>query len=196
MKTPLLVSLLLSLLLGHSRASVIFNDAAIIDNFFGFDEQTLTLTQSIPSGEGLFAISITTQSFDNYLFEFLGIAEEYALFQASPGLLFTPNFVDSTLPFISNDGFQGSGVLNLAFGETAYLAYWDDRGPLFDGIPNFEDNFGWVAVTPRSGTGLEVVNGVTAIDSGIIVGTSTKIPEPTVGILLLGSISLLLRRHR
>ncbi|MEM9079374.1 MAG: hypothetical protein AAGC74_01640 [Verrucomicrobiota bacterium] len=105
MKSLLFVFLLLSLLLSHSRAAVIINDAAIIDNFFGFDEQTLTLTQSIPSGEGLFAISITTRGFGHYLFEFQGIAEEYALFQASPGLLFTPDFVSSTLPFVSNDGF-------------------------------------------------------------------------------------------
>ena len=54
--------------------------------------------------------------------------------------------------------------------RSAFLAYWDDRDP-FESVPNNNDIFGWVSVTPRSTTGLEVVEGVTAIGAGIVVGT-------------------------
>lgn len=194
MRVPYRVFLPFLTSIAAANAVVIVDDASIIDEFFGFDDQTLTLTKS-QMGGGLFAISIATQAEGQFLFEVQGIAEEYALFQVPKLSLFTPSFVNSTFPFISNDGFAGSGVLELNFGETAYLAYWDDRGP-FDSIPNTSDNFGWVEVTPRLSSGLEVVSGATAIGSGIIVGTTTPIPEPSICLLLLGSLLIVGRRTR
>ena len=183
----LCITLALSLLLlagplgTNADAAVILNDASI-ELVFG--STALTLTQSIPPGQGLFAIEIVDQGFGFFQFHFAGIAQEYALFDAVPGLEFTPAYASQNTPLVSNNPVHpGSALLNFAPGESKYFAYWDDRGP-FGGGPVSDDNYGWVRLT-RDPLGLVASESVTALGGGIIVGTDIQIPEPGRVVLLL-----------
>src|SRR4029434_3289344 len=166
------VTLVIVTFVSLANASVIFNDATISSGPFGYQ---LTLTQSIPSGMGLFAIGIQDLGGGDYRFSYSGIAEYYSLHNAILGLAFTPAYVNADVPLVSNDGSDPrAAVLNFSPNESKYLAYWDDR--TFNNAPDPNDNYGWVRVT-RTGSALIASESVTAIGGGIRVGTSTQIPE-------------------
>jgi MYXO-CTERM domain-containing protein len=192
MKTLTLALALLFSCVVLLNAAVILNDAGIED-FFG--EDALVLTQSIPPGQGLFAITIMDQGAGDFLFAFGGIAEEYALFDAVAGLDLLPGLVSLTTPLVSNNGSDpGSALVNFALGETKYFGYWDDR--TFEGTPDAGDNYGWVRLTREAG-GLVVSEGATAVGGGIRVGTAMQIPEPSRGLLaLIGFGAVVVRRRR
>ena len=173
------------------KAAVILNDA-VIQNHLGIDG--LFLTASIPPGRGLFAIEIVDQGAGNFQFNFAGIAEEYALFSASPGTTLDPSFVSLNSPLVSNNGIDpGSAVVNFFPGQSIYFGYWDDR--TFGGHPDVGDNYGWARLT-RTVLGLEVSESVTAIGDGIIVGTTTQVPEPSRGLLISLGIGVIMLRRR
>ena len=176
----------LSATVSIAQSAVIFGDAVLVPDFLmrsGY--ATLQLSQSIPSGEGLFAISISEVAANQFKFESQGIAEEYALFQVNHGLPFDDAFVSGVTPFVTNTGLVAAPTINWALGETKLFAYWDDRGAM-EGNPDPGDNYGWVAIQRAAG-GLVVHSGYTAVSSGIIVGTNQTIPEPATSTLLLSS---------
>ena len=176
------------------KGAVIAGDAVLVPGGFMRDYELL-LTKSIPVGEGLFAIGITQINPVQFQFDYLGIAEEYALYLASPGLNLLPSYASATVPFVTNTGAVGPGLLTLGVGQSVLLGYWDDRTP-GDGIPDFGDNYGWVELA-RTPTELIATGGYTAIGSGIVVGTPNAIPEPSSAYLALISLSALgLRRRR
>ncbi len=146
------------------------------------------LSQSIPDGDGLFAIYINHTGGSLYDLSYAGIAEEYALFSAYSGLEFTPEFVAENTPLVSNNGVDpGSATVNLS--TASYFAYWDDRN--FDSIADSGDNYGWVNL----GAGPTINEGATALGGGIIVGTLTQIPEPgMLTLLTFGGLAMLRRR--
>lgn len=192
---PRLFALILSscLLSDDCRGAVIANDAILMP-YGGPADYILSLNQSIPSGEGRFAVAITQINPVQFQFDYYGIAEEYALYLASPGSQLLPSFALTTTPFVTNTGAVGPGILTLSIGQSVLLGYWDDR--TFEGVADFGDNYGWVELF-RTPTGLVELGGYTAVGTGIIAGTSTTIPEPTS--VLLASISFLvtcLRRCR
>lgn len=187
------VALTVSGLLSSSSGDIIVNDATITN--LGPYDYCFTLTQSVSPGGGLFAVSITNQGSGTYELQYAGIAEEYALFTATSGEMFTPSFVQTNTPFVSNNGNDpGSGVLTFDLDESKYLAYWDDRtfGSNESGyrIPNASDNYGW-AILYWDGIELSVTESATALGGGIIVGTTTQIPEPsTCWIAVIGGLVL------
>lgn len=167
-------------------------DAQVVPDGFIADSQ-LVLTQSQTEG-GLFAIGITNE-FPNgvpggpfFRFDFLGIAEEYALYEILPGVEITPSFVLQTTPFVDNTGAFPSGTLTFTLGQSRLFGYWDERTtfiePFINDGPTFDDNFGWVELT-LTPSGLVATDGYTAIGAGIIAGTSITVPEPSF--VLFGS---------
>lgn len=177
------------------QAAVIVDDAAIVLGapFFS-SNPVLTLTQSVPDGQGLFAIEIEDLGASQFNFSYSSIAEDYALFNGTVGQQFTPAFVSANTPVVTGDGTgPGSSIFTFTLNQSRYFNYWDDRN--FDGIANAADNFGWVQIT-RTGAVLTASSGATAIGGGIITGTVTQVPEPSVTLLLLGALlPLLMVRH-
>lgn len=93
-----------------ASAAVIVNDAVLGPSPYGPGHVFLTLSQSIPSGQGLFAIDIATVSSSQYLFSYAGIAEYYKLFSVSLGTRFDPAFVLQNNPIVANDNNPGSNT--------------------------------------------------------------------------------------
>jgi hypothetical protein len=177
--------------LSVSAQGVIANDAAILQ-IGGYP--SLTLTNSVNPSEGrfgLFAIIIVSPGESQFTFSYWGIAEEYALYATTPGVVIDPAFADATTPLVSNNGLDpGSSDQWFDAGESRYFAYWDDRPLYGNGIPDVNDNYGWVLLT-YNGFGFQVSSSATAIGGGIITGTLTQVPEPSVNALALLGISLL-----
>lgn len=170
---------------GNSQG-VIANDATILQGEFG-PGQYLTLTNSLQGRNGLFAIGITSNGGSEFTFSYLGIAEIYALYDVSPGVVIDPVFAAASTPLVSNDGvLPGSSVQTFLPGQSRYYGYWDDRpfdSGIIYGIPDVADNYGWVRIT-RTVSGLQVSGSATALGHGIIAGTFTQVPEPSTGLLL------------
>ena len=128
-----------------SAQSTIIADDAVITPLVG-SGQYLTLTKSIPSGAGLFAIQITPLSVSEFAFSFAGIAEEYALFAVVSGVVIDPAFVTSTTPIVSNNGIDpGNSLQVFSFNQSKLFGYWDDRPLYGNGAPDSADNYGWVS---------------------------------------------------
>jgi hypothetical protein len=143
----------------------------------------LTLTQSIPDGQGLFAIDIERLTSSTYKFMPMGIAERYGLFAVALSTLFDSDFVVSNSPIASNYTSDVNNIQTFNFiNQSKYFGYWDDRNG--DEIPNPVDNYGWVKIT-RTISGLTASSSATAIGSGIIVGSLTQVPVPVPAALWL-----------
>ena len=185
-----------------SAQGVIANDAAILP-LFG-SGQYLQLTNSINPSQGrsgLFAIQISSGGGSQFTFSYAGIAEEYALYSVTPGTVIDPSFASLTSPLVSNNGVDpGSSVQTFLLGQSTYFGYWDDRqfsgsDPGIQSTPDIYDDFGWVEIT-RTASGLEVASSATALGSGIIAGTITQVPEPSVSVLVLLGLGLSLGWRR
>ena len=163
-------------------AAVVVSDAALIDDPFSSTKKLLTLTQSIPPGKGLFAIEIEARNAIQYTFRYAGIAEEYALFDVSGNEEITSAFANARTPLVSNNGVDpGSASVRFSPNQSRYFGFWDDRN--VDNNPDPGDNFGWVLLR-QTGSSLSLDSSATAIGSGIIVGTTTQVPEPSSALLL------------
>ena len=149
-----------------------------------------------PGPNGLFALSVIINQPGQFTIGYSGIAELFSVHSASFGLEFTPSYVRSDAPLLNNLNNPGSFQLSLGLGESVLLAYWDDYygnfpNPSSFGIPDEYDGYGWFRLT-RTLTGLKVLDSATAIGGGIVVGTYTQIPEPTiVKILALAVVGIL-----
>jgi hypothetical protein len=187
---PTFLILLLGALPQNAPAAVILDDAVIVP-LFGSGNY-LTLSKSIPLGQGFFAIGIANTSPSEFLFSYAGIAEYSKLFEVASGTRFDPAFVLQNGPIVSNDNNPGSNTQTFALNQSKYFAYWDDR--LNGNAPDINDNYGWVLLT-RSDSGLVASSGATAIGGGIIVGTTTQVPEPAaITIMAFGALWISMRR--
>jgi hypothetical protein len=177
----------------HARATVIIDDAAV-SPFAPAPRQILRLTQSIPQGQGEFAIFLDPLNSSQVRFTYAGIAEVYALYATSVGTAFDPAFALSTVPLVTNSPTgPATNVELFNVGQSAFFAYWDDRN--FNASPDSNDNYGWVQLT-RTASGLVATSSATAIGSGIIVGTVSQIPEPASAALIALAAAFMLCRHR
>lgn len=191
----------------QATAGVIINDAKFIDSIFAPGKQILTLSQSIPSGQGLFAFAFSVNDSLDTVIEYRSIAERCSLFSVPVGVTFDASYVASHLPLVSNHNNPGSVTLPYLFpSPDMILAYWDDRadwsgsGP--HGEPDMSDFYGWLAVSftekaDLSGITWTAVDGATALGQGIVVGSYTQIPEPgNCGLVLAASAILFLARRK
>lgn len=146
---------------------------------------------------GLFALQVTTLGVGQYRFNYYGIAELYSVHSASLGLAFTPDYVSGDTPLLNNNNNPGQFDISLTLGQSMYFAYWDNAlylpnspQPGAPGLPGPDayDAYGWFRLT-RQGAGLAISGSATAMGGGIIVGTTTVVPEPAS--LALCSVALL-----
>ncbi len=146
---------------------------------------------------GLFAVGVTTLAVGQYRFNYYGIAETYSIHAATAGLAFTPSYVFGDTPLLRNDNNPGQFDITMTLGQSMYFAYWDNALYQFNSTqpgapgspsPDPYDAYGWFRLT-RQVSGLVISGSATAMGGGIIVGTTTAIPEPTC--LTLCSVALL-----
>jgi len=181
------------------EGAVIRGDAIIVPDSSGFfGDYQLGLSQSIPSGGGLFGIGIRDMGSGNFQFEAFAIAEAYSLHRATQGESFSPLQAQTTPAVADNFSHPGPGLeestVTIPINESVFLSYWDDRSG--DDVPTSNDNYGWVEIK-NTILGLVAVDSATAIGGGIIVGSAIQIPEPqTLLLVLAGSVTLLARRRR
>ena len=127
-----------------------------------------------------------------------GIAERFDVFQVVPGEIVSPTFVNATTPLFTNTAAR-SGVLNLAVGDSTFLGYYVDADFYLgtnNNIPEPGDTFGWFELS-NTVTGLEILGGAAALGfEGIIVGTTTAVPEPGSATLVLGMVAATMLRRR
>jgi hypothetical protein len=165
------------------------------------------LKQSIPSGRGLFGVSIETvqtgTTSTTYQFSTYAIAELYAVYSASTGDLIDASFASNTLPIATNAyprPMMGATTFSLAIGESKRFAYWDDRSVAFGDftfVPDAADSFGWVEFT-RTSQGLVASASATVTGGSIRVGSFTAaVPEPeTWALFALGLVGVSVVRRR
>lgn len=154
---------------------------------------------------GLFAIGVTTVAVGQYRFNYYGIAETYSVHAATAGLVFTPAYVAGDTPLLRNDNNPGEFEITLGIGQSVLLAYWDNAlyqlnspqpGAPGNPLPDAYDAYGWFRLTRLAG-GLVIADSATAMGGGIVVGTYTGVPEPTVLSLWAAAVAVFcLRRAR
>jgi hypothetical protein len=175
------------------------NDAALNSPaYFGNGDYSLRLTQST-AGFGLVYVSFNGVGADTFQFltsqgNSYSIAEEFRLFLAPPLTRFDAQYVNSHAPFFTNAA-PAFWSLSIPLNSSLYVAYWDDRAPV-PSPADANDNYGWVRLT-NTASGLIADSGTTAIGGGIIVGTTTQVPEPSSTLLgVIGFVCVGLRRIR
>jgi hypothetical protein len=176
-----------------ASATVIMNDAAIVPFPGGPPDQLLTLTQSIPVGQGMFAFRIAFLGSDQFRFTGVGAAEASSLFAVNAGDALDPAFALSHTPLVTNllSG-PNTNVLVFTPNQSILIGYWDDRN--FNMAPDANDNYGWVNIT-RAASLLQASSSATAIGGGIIVGTTMQIPEPASVLLVACGMGLIFFRR-
>lgn len=190
----MLVSFVLWLSIGVATADafIVLDDAQLVgDHWSGY---SLYLSQSIPPGGGAFQIILTYSDSENISIRYSTIAEAYAVYAATIGMAFTPEYAHNNTYLMSNMNNPGSATINVPINGSVYLGYWDDRN--WDQIPTEQDLYGWIQLE-NTEEGLGIMDGATAVGGGIVIGTYAQIPEPgTAGLLLLGAAALMRRRRR
>jgi hypothetical protein len=184
------------------RAAVLTNNI-VIDSSWGFTLLSQVTQPAGPGGgHGSFAIYVTDVGPGQYLFSYAGIAELYSVHNASFGQEFTPAYVLTNTPLLHNLNNPGSFEISLLLGQSILLSYWDDYydnysglGNSTPGIPDPYDGYGWFRLS-RTPAGLIVSDSATAVGGGIVVGTYTQVPEPSVMTLFLAGFGVLARRKQ
>ena len=124
-------------------------------------------------------------------------------FVTNPGDLFTRDSIDAGqfnfLPITE----PASGSLDVEVGESFFLGVNTGRSDDFfsdDSVPFdvIRQHFGWGEFLINQNGELQILDSAVAYDlGGIVIGTSTAIPEPSSGLLMLaGAAFLFLRRSR
>lgn len=127
-----------------------------------------------------------------YSFSYWGIAEEFAFYDVSLGVLIDPSYTKLASRLVSNAGNPFASNFNLALNQSKYLGYWADMDY---GATTANDYYGWVRVT-RTAAGLVASASATSVGKGIVVGSFEEIPEPSVSVLVLSAMAISLRRRR
>ena len=176
--------------------SVVQNDAELLPGGAFGEDFGIFLSQSDTSGTFGFGVSELPDS--QFSFTALLAAQLQSLYLVTPGQVVSVGFVNSTTPFVSNSG-PFTGVLNLAVGESVFLGYFDDQNfnlGSSNSIPDITDNYGWLELG-NTASGLQILDGATAIGfEGIVVGTTTAVPEPGSATLVLGMVAATMLRRR
>ena len=169
------------------------------DPFFG----DFSLGLNVGTNDSLFVTELPNSQFQISAF---GIAERYDLFQVTPNQVVSSAFVNATTPFVTNTGNGDfDGILDIAVGDSTFVGFYVAVGfdlGINDSIPTSDDAYGWfelgnTAQLGNTTTRLEILGGATAIGfEGIIVGTTTAVPEPGSATLVLGMVAATLLRRR
>jgi len=176
---------------GNAVATVYIDDAVI--NPGGWPpgtDYTISLSQTVTPN---FSIGISALGNNEFLFTCLGIAELYSLHVVTSDLYYDPVYAGSNTPFVYNWDTSTNSISIEPY-ESVIFGYWDDkeRFEVEDRTPAVNDSYGWFELQ-NTDSGLEIIDGATAVGGGIIAGTYTQIPEPsTIALFLAGTFSLLI----
>ena len=139
------------------------------------------------------------------LFNNITLDEGSDWFVTNPGDLFTRDSIDAGqfnfLPIQLESAIPG-GSLDVEVGESFFLGVNTGSSDDFFnfGVPfdSIRQHFGWGEFLINQNGELQILDSAVAYDlGGIVIGTSTAIPEPSSGLLMLaGAAFLFLRRSR
>jgi hypothetical protein len=150
---------------------------------------TALLIDRSPS-ESVLGVRIGYLGNGDYEFSTGLIALNYHVFLAYPGMQFTPEYVGANWTEALDAGGAPNPVHYFALHQTLYFAYWSDVYGSAPDIPDNTDDYGWVTLT-HTGSELFISDSVTALGGGIVVGTTTQLPEPyTLMLLGVGSLAI------
>jgi len=126
------------------------------------------------------------------------VGSPHSWYVVSQGTAFDPTWISTATPFASVPAGQPTsfnGSLPLTNGTVFFMGFWLDTG---DNIPGAGDGFGWAKIQYTTSSGLVLLD--TAVENsghGIIVGTTTVVPEPSLHLLTaMGAAGLLFKRKR
>ena len=184
----------LGLLPINAAATVIPNDAILSPGFSSPHDYVFELTLSTLGG-GAYAVGIDILGGNDFHFSGFSISEDYSLHTVTYGAAFTPGYAaNDSSPVVWMPPPYTDRTLNIPIDASIFLGYWDDRSG--DHTPTSNDNYGWVELH-NSSSGLNILDGATAIGGGIYAGTYTQIPEPnTIALLCLGAGAMMFRCRR
>ena len=133
-------------------------------------------------------------------------------FVTNPGDLFTRDSIDAgqfnflSIPGFNHDESIPGGSLDVEVGESFFLGVnTGSSEDFFSGVGGFgvpfdsiRQHFGWGEFLINQNGELQILDSAVAYDlGGIVIGTSTAIPEPSSGLLMLaGTAFPFLRRSR
>lgn len=137
---------------------------------------------------------LTTVDSDTFAVADFTIGAPFSVFLVSESASFTPAYVAGNPVLASNIASTGIGnQFDVLVGESIFLGFYMDA--LLPSGPTVGDEFAWIEIT-NTGTGLSSLGSATALATGgIIVGTTTSIPEPKVVFSLLGGFAFFRRRR-
>lgn len=115
----------------------------------------------------------------------------FAFYSVANLTVFDVNYVQSNQPFSGNVG-NGNGSLATILNVPFYLGYYIQSGNPSQSInANANDGYGWAELL-RGTSGLSLIDSALQNPSGgIIVGTTTAVPEPMTWIFLAGGALIL-----
>jgi hypothetical protein len=160
-----------------SRASVFSNSVFLFPGSFpppgqpGFEMQAWTQPNGTGNG-GFVEVTINPSLVLSPYAYTVGIGERW--FSANYGDVFDTAALSTATPFANNLAAPFTpGQIQLSVGQDFYLAFWLQSSP-----PPYA--FGWAHLKLTSTTTLTLLgNAIEDSGSGIIVGTTTVVPEPS-----------------
>lgn len=147
-----------------------------------------TWTQPNNGGDGAF-LDLTVSNFVLSAYSYtVGIGEAWD--SVTNGTVFSPSTRSSLTPFANslNPPFT-PGQISLSPGYDFYLAFWLQESPVA--------RYGWAHLEYTGSNLILLGNAIEDSGSGIIVGTTTVVPEPSaLGLTAVGLVSLFAWRGR
>ena len=129
------------------------------------------------------------------------LGNAYAFFEVQENDPLTWYTVDLSEALVTNTNFAPRGQqFTIPNGGSILLGFWEDwdasgfdpQAPLI----TIGDNYGWVRIANNNGTLSAMASASAVAGAGILAGTLTAIPEPSVAIAGLLGIVPLFRRRR
>ena len=178
----------------EARADVYTTGVAL--NFAGAGGNVSAWTQPNLGGDGAIVSLVIDDNFELRPTAYsVGIGHVW--YSVTAGTIIDPAFAASAQPFVNAfTGYLG-GRIQLHNGQSFLLGFWLDANT--NGVPGSGDRFGWARFTYISPTGI-VLNdsAIESTGAGIIAGTTTAVPEPSmfllVGLGVAGALVVVRRR--
>ena len=185
----LTVMAFVSLVVTQISAASVFTNSVFLTNFGNTgpnnqpDYEIQTWSQPNGTGDGAFVgVTINGSLVLSPYTSTIGIGQRW--FSVTNGTVFNAAALSTEIPFANNLSPPfNPGQIQLSVGTNFYLAFWQQE---------FPNGYGWANLR-YTASGLTLVgNAIENSGSGIIVGTTTVVPEPSVFTLTaLSSVFLL-----
>lgn len=194
--TPLLAACIVGLCATVSKAAVYTTSFAIAGSPAAnpVPAELRATTQPLMGGDGAY-LQVTIDGTLKLHPSSYTLGIPHTWYVVSQGTVIDPAWISSATPFASSATADLSGSLQLTNGKIFIMGFWLDNG---NSTPGTGDRFGWAKIQYTTASGLVLLDN--AIDDsgyGIIAGTTTAVPEPSLPVLTAaGAAGLLLKRKR